>query len=666
MSNLKRLLRPFLPPSGTDRYRLRLVVFRILAIATVFLGAYYIIWRYTSTLNYRVLWFAIPLVLAETYSFVDTLLFVFMMWKSSRQRAIPPPIPDATVDVFITTYNEPSELVRRTIEAATRIDWPHLKVYVLDDGNRPEMERICRELGTGYITRGEEWQGKPHHAKAGNINNALLQTSGEFILVLDADQIPHPSIVRRTIGYFRDPKLAFVQTPQFFYNIPPGDPFGVDAPLFYGPILQGKDGWNATFFCGSNAMLRREALIQLGLTEYVKEMERRVRRGLDALGEEIANLPAAQQASLRQALEEGRRAYRQGRPLTVVYELIRKALNDLQQQRTQQEWEAITETIYQMTQQGNAEAARVYEHLLEHLPDLSQKLGTDIQALGISEGVLKQLNLTRPDEAQPILPLATMSITEDMATAMRLHALGWKSVFHPETLAYGLAPEDLGSALQQRLRWAQGTIQILIRENPFLKKGLTWPQRIQYFTTMYSYFSGFFNLIYVLSPIIYLFTGIPPVAAWTREFLWRLVPYLLLNKILFYYVAQGIKVHRGEQYSLALFPLWIRAVVTVLTGAKLRFVVTPKQRQSGNYLPLVWPQALVIWLTGLAIAYALLAFAFGWNQQWEGLVINIFWGCYNILMLSIIVRAAVYEAPKEWQPAPPAFLPPSQPEPSSA
>jgi cellulose synthase (UDP-forming) len=71
--------------------------------------------------------------------------------------------------------------------------------------------------------------------------------------------------------------------------------------------------------------------------------------------------------------------------------------------------------------------------------------------------------------------LATISITEDMATAMRLHSLGWKSVFYPEVLAYGLAPEDLGTSLKQRLRWAQGTVQVFVRENPLFKKGLSLP-----------------------------------------------------------------------------------------------------------------------------------------------------------------------------------------------
>ena len=57
------------------------------------------------------------------------------------------------------------------------------------------------------------------------------------------------------------------------------------------------------------------------------------------------------------------------------------------------------------------------------------------------------------------MPLATISVTEDMATSMRLHAMGWESVYHHEVLAYGLAPEDLGTMLTQRLRWAQGTFR---------------------------------------------------------------------------------------------------------------------------------------------------------------------------------------------------------------
>src|SRR5919107_5554310 len=105
----------------------------------------------------------------------------------------------------------------------------------------------------GWRRARPDWQDRPRHAKAGNLNNALFMTTGEFLMILDADQIPSPEILHRTLGWFEDPEVAFVQTPQWFYNVPPGDPFGSQAPLFYGPIQQGKDGWNAAFFCGSDS-----------------------------------------------------------------------------------------------------------------------------------------------------------------------------------------------------------------------------------------------------------------------------------------------------------------------------------------------------------------------------------------------------------------------------
>jgi cellulose synthase (UDP-forming) len=624
------------------------------------LGVSYIVWRYTSTLNLHALWFAIPVLLAETYCFFDNLLYIFTMWKPAR-RVPPPPLENVTLDVFITTYNEPVELVRLTAEAAMRIRWPCLDVYVLDDCARPAMRDAAREIGCGYITRGDEWTGKARHAKAGNISNALLETDGDFILTLDADQIPAPGIAERTIGYFRDPKVSFVQTPQYFYNIPPSDPFGSDAPLFYGPILQGKDGWNAAFFCGSNALLRREALMQLGLTDYVQDMEARVRRSIGDLkrGTRSRAATPAQRvalAALRPALDKARQALRQGQPLMQVSDMVREAVATAQRRMAEDDMAEIAGVLRELASAGDAEAAEVSGYIDRHRADLAAAIGASPESLGLSAQAVDDLALTRSDEAIPVIALSTISITEDMATAVRLHSLGWHSVFHPEILAYGLAPEDLGSALRQRMRWAQGTIQVLARDNPLLKRGLTFAQRVQYFTTVLSYFSGFFTLIFILAPIIYLLTGISPVTAWSTDFVLRVFPYLILQRIMFLYVARGMATARGEQYRVALFPLWIQAAISVLAGAKLKFVVTPKQRQSGNLLPLVWPQALAICLTIIAIAYGLAAYIAGWYSDLNGILINIMWGCYNIWMLWAIVWAAVYKLPADWDPKPPAFL----------
>ncbi len=220
------------PADEKQRKRLRILLLRVLVAANLILGFYYLSWRYTASINWAAWPIALALLAAETYSYIDTCLFGLTIWRIRQRGEPPPPLSGATVDVFIPCYNEAVELVRRTAIAARDIHWPH-QTYILDDGNSPAMRAMAEEEGVSYLVRSTDWQGKERHAKAGNVNNALLQTQGEFILILDADQIASPEILDRTLGYFGDPKVAFVQTPQWFYNVPPGDPFGSQAPLFY-------------------------------------------------------------------------------------------------------------------------------------------------------------------------------------------------------------------------------------------------------------------------------------------------------------------------------------------------------------------------------------------------------------------------------------------------
>jgi len=649
------MLDRFLPTDPAARHRLHVWGFRVLAVADILIAVYYFSYRYTATLNPDALWFAIPLVLAETYAIINTLLFIIMLWRPTLRVA--PPAPDgASVDVFIATYNEPLDIVRKTASAAIAIRYPH-QTYVLDDGDRPEMRAMCEEQGCGYITRGAEWKGRARHAKAGNVNNALAQTSGDFILVLDADQITAPQFLDRVLGYFSDPKVAFVQTPQHFYNVPPGDPFGSDAPLFYGPIMQGKDGWNAAFFCGSNGVLRREALFQLGLVTYVQETDRRVREALKHLPDSIMDAEASSRyrAAATQLSAEAKQAVgslKYGEPLGAVLDRFQRALGEAQRTMVAGDLSQIARDLADveaMEQRAGssqtADVATVRQTLESGLLALSHEVSRvaapPVDALGIAPEVGKALQVTTED-ALDVQPMATFSITEDMATAMRLHALGWKSVFHPEIMAEGLAPEDLGSALGQRLRWGAGTIQVLVRDNPLTKPGLTLAQRIQYFGTIYSYFSGFASVVFLVAPAIYLLFGISPVAAHADEFLIRILPYLVINRLMFAYATWGIEVVRGEQYSLALFPLWIQAIITVLMGRKLTFQVTPKTRQTGRFTHLIIPQIVIVGLLAVSIIYGFAGIMYGWRTDDEGVLINIFWATYDILMLYVILNAAEY------------------------
>jgi cellulose synthase (UDP-forming) len=637
---------------------------RVLVAANLLLGAYYLGWRYLHSINWSAWPIALALLLAETYSYLDAWLFGLTMWRLRARGEPPPPVPGTTVDVFITCYNEPVELVRETVRAAVQIGYPH-RTYVLDDGSSAEMRAMATEEGVGYIVRSDDWQGRQRHAKAGNLNNALLQTSGELLLILDADQIPSPEILDRTIGYFRDPKVAFVQTPQLFYNVPPGDPFGCQAPLFYGPIQQGKDGWNAAFFCGSNAVLRREALMRMGITRYVRELEGRVRVALASaeallrrtegqIDAESNPRARAALAELRAAVGEARAGVRAGAPIQEVTWRFQRRAEAVSRLLVADDLEDIRRELAEIP--GLAESGDVDAALggaiddPETLAALTGRATSPLAALGAVRALLLAVDVDRADEAQPLMPMSTISVTEDMATAMRLHALGWSSVYHHEILARGLAPDDLRSALQQRLRWAQGTIQVMLRENPLVQRGLSPGQRLMYFATMWSYLSGIFAVVYLLAPILYLVFGLLPVKAYSIDFFVHLVPYLLVNQLLFVVVGWRMSTFRGQQYSLALFPLWIKACWTAVTnvwfGRKLGFVVTPKTRQAGQVDPrlILWQLVAMVALV-LAVLYALVRLALGLNDDVFPVLVNVAWVGYDLVMLSAVVGAARYVPP---------------------
>jgi cellulose synthase (UDP-forming) len=221
------------------------------------------------------------LISAEIYTILIMLLgYMQTAWPLNRK---PLPLPtDETewphVDLLIPTYNEPLSLVRYTALAALNIDYPpdKLHVYILDDGTRDDFSDFAEEAGVGYITRKEHG-----HAKAGNINHALTRMSSPYVAIFDCDHVPTRSFLQMTVGWMlADSRLGMLQTPHHFYS---PDPFERnllqyktipnEAELFYGIVQDGNDFWNATFFCGSCALIRRSALDEVGgiATETVTE-----------------------------------------------------------------------------------------------------------------------------------------------------------------------------------------------------------------------------------------------------------------------------------------------------------------------------------------------------------------------------------------------------------
>jgi len=248
--------------------------------------------------------FILCLLGAEAYAFMILFLGYFQtIWPLRRA---PVSLPENTeewphIDVLIPTYNEPLDVVRYTALGALNMDWPadKLHVYILDDGRRKEFERFAFEAGIGYKTRSDN-----AHAKAGNINTALKTLTSPLVAIFDCDHVPTRSFLQMTVGWFvRDPKLAMLQTPHHFYSPDPFErnleQFRVipnEGELFYGVVQDGNDFWNASFFCGSCAVLRRAALDDIGgiaVETVTEDAHTSLRMQMNGWGTAYINIPQA-------------------------------------------------------------------------------------------------------------------------------------------------------------------------------------------------------------------------------------------------------------------------------------------------------------------------------------------------------------------------------------
>jgi len=474
----------------------------VVAILAILITLYYLYWRVTETFNTQALFFSWALYCAEVFGAVTTFLFYFMVWKLKVREPLPP-LENRTVDVLIPTKSESMHVLRKTLLGCRNIKYPH-RTLVLDDGDRPELKELCDELGCVYLARPEHTD-----AKAGNLNYGLQHSTAEFIAAFDADHIPLPHFVDRLIGYFGDEKVAFVQTPQEFYNT---DSFQhrVDKKrkyiwgeqyLFFSLIQPGKDRWNSAYFVGSCALLRRTALDEVG-------------------------------------------------------------------------------------------------------------------------------------------GFATGTITEDMLTSLRIHAKKWSSIYHNENLAYGIAAESIHPFHVQRQRWGVGNWQILFKSNPFLMRGLTIPQRINYMASMIYPLEGFQKIIFYVTPPISIFTGVLPMRSLDINYLIHFVPYFLITIVGFNEMSRG---YGGqlmlEQFSMAKYYTYIKSVwLFFFPRLRKQFKVTPKGDQHAVPSNFIIPQMIVFIISLTAIVYAVVEELLGERTDNFIIAVNCFWALYNSGLAAAIIQ----------------------------
>lgn len=474
------------------------------------------------------------LIAGQIFLIWQVLTYIHTVWNTER-RAFFNSGFQPKVDIFITVAGEPADIVEDTVRAAQAMDYPRFEVYILNDGYVAhkkywmEMELLSERLGVHCITRTV-----PGGAKAGNINHALSMTRSPFVAIFDADHSPHPDFLAKTIGYFARTKVGFVQTPQYYKNQETGyipRAAWEQQELFFGPICKGKNNYNAVAMCGTNMVIRREALIAAG---------------------------------------------------------------------------------------------------------------------GMREE----------------------SIAEDFVTGMQIHKLGWKSVYVPEVLAEGLAPEDFLSYYTQQMRWARGSLDAVMRFNLIFTRGLTFSQKLQYLSSVSFFVSGLVVMMNASFPLIFLFTGAMPFVVTTMVLASVFIPYMFLTL----YILQR---SNGRKFTFnalafAMGNFWIHAsaVAAAVTGRRSAFKVTSKRGIEGSFLSLAVPSLVYFALFAAAVIVGVAKDGFT-----PAVANNLAWGLFNCAVFFPVVYAAAVRKPSEargglFRERAPLFpflaLPPAAPAPAAA
>ncbi len=228
------------------------------------------------------------------------------------------------------------------------------------------------------------------------------------------------------------------------------------------------------------------------------------------------------------------------------------------------------------------------------------------------------------------------NVAEDFVTSILIHQKGWRSHYINEILAEGLAPEDLLSYVRQQRRWARGSLETLISDNPLFKRGLTWSQKIQYLSSSLFYLNGIFVLIDMTIPLVYLYGGLRPVSATTSSFALFFIPYMFLILYSLYVVSKGNITFRAISFSVASWPLQLSAIKSLIFREKSKFDITEKKSRHGNFSYLALPHFVYIF-TALGLTTIGL-FREGINPS---ILTNVVWVIFNIAMFSPFIRAAI-------------------------
>ena len=237
----------------------------------------------------------------------------------------------------------------------------------------------------------------------------------------------------------------------------------------------------------------------------------------------------------------------------------------------------------------------------------------------------------------------TSTVTEDMHTTMNLHAAGWRSVYDPRELALGIAPDDASGFLVQRQRWAQGALQVLRKDNPLKKPGLSRGQRLAYFAGVAYVFEYVPRLIYLVTPIIALLVGELPLKNVGWDVLSVVVAFWIFGVLTSRLLTLGRNPYlEAERYHLLKLTIMLKALLTSVWHRPLKFKVTPKAGDGKDHLATelyhIGPQLVVGGLSATAAVWAAIGYLAGapWELSGGSLLVTSAWAVFNAgLVLSL-------------------------------
>ncbi|MBR6090392.1 MAG: cellulase family glycosylhydrolase, partial [Anaerolineaceae bacterium] len=441
---------------GTKRRSIPNPRARITLTLSGFFTLVYLVWRICFSIpgEYGTAAVAANLILlaVEIIGFLESLVLY-----DSLIVFLPHPLPKIMeeeypdVDVFVATYNEPPELLRRTLNGCKHMLYPDLSkvhIWLCDDNRREEMRSLAIEMGVGYFDRPDN-----KGAKAGNLNHAMSMTNAPYIVTLDADMIPKSDFLLKTIPYFVDAEkrnhehgLGLLQTPQSFYQ-PDVFQFGLysekrapnEQDFFYRTIEPAKTSTNSVIYGGSNTVLSRKALEDAG-------------------------------------------------------------------------------------------------------------------------------------------GFYTESITEDFATGLLIESAGYLSLALSEPLASGQTPQTFREHIQQRTRWARGVIAVARKLKIWQRKDLTWEQKVSYWSSVSYWYSPLKNLVYALSPLMFVVFALPVFKCTWLELLVFWLPMFLMQDINLLTVSRKtISQKWAGIYEMSVMPSLLIPILKETFGLSLSvFKVTDK------------------------------------------------------------------------------------------